>query len=153
MLLLYAFHIWLQKPVIDCMSEDGYKLDRIKGEIEFHNVTFHYPSRPEVKVSANLFPKYNSIFFFNDSFPEPQISCFSEAWLRFQEYRTEKHVSLEVSLGAVSFLRQPTTFFCDNNNNVQISLLETQYGSTFWLSQLYDTLLKCVAGPVMVAMS
>ncbi|XP_066134784.1 bile salt export pump isoform X4 [Saccopteryx bilineata] len=43
-----------QTPVIDCMSEDGYKLDRIKGEIEFHNVTFHYPSRPEVKILNNL---------------------------------------------------------------------------------------------------
>ncbi|XP_037706014.1 bile salt export pump isoform X2 [Choloepus didactylus] len=43
-----------RKPVIDCMSEDGYKLDRIKGEIEFRNVTFHYPSRPEVKILNNL---------------------------------------------------------------------------------------------------
>ncbi|XP_077927076.1 bile salt export pump isoform X3 [Halichoerus grypus] len=44
----------VQKPNIDCMSEEGYKLDRIKGEIEFHNVTFHYPSRPEVKILNNL---------------------------------------------------------------------------------------------------
>ncbi|XP_062966992.1 bile salt export pump isoform X1 [Cynocephalus volans] len=43
-----------RKPIIDCLSEDGYKLDRIKGEIEFHNVTFHYPSRPEVKILNNL---------------------------------------------------------------------------------------------------
>ncbi|XP_008256635.2 bile salt export pump isoform X1 [Oryctolagus cuniculus] len=43
-----------RKPIIDCMSEDGYKLERIKGEIEFHNVTFHYPSRPEVKILNNL---------------------------------------------------------------------------------------------------
>ncbi|XP_006902171.1 PREDICTED: bile salt export pump-like isoform X1 [Elephantulus edwardii] len=43
-----------RKPVIDCMSEDGYKLDRIKGEIEFHNVTFYYPSRPDVKILNNL---------------------------------------------------------------------------------------------------
>ncbi|KAF5910749.1 hypothetical protein HPG69_004838 [Diceros bicornis minor] len=43
-----------RKPIIDCMSEDGYKLDRIKGEIEFHNVTFYYPSRPEVKILNNL---------------------------------------------------------------------------------------------------
>uniref|UniRef100_A0A2K5LGA0 Bile salt export pump n=2 Tax=Cercocebus atys TaxID=9531 RepID=A0A2K5LGA0_CERAT len=43
-----------RKPIIDCMSEDGYKLDRIKGEIEFHSVTFHYPSRPEVKILNNL---------------------------------------------------------------------------------------------------
>ncbi|ERE72039.1 bile salt export pump-like protein [Cricetulus griseus] len=44
----------VQQPTIDCMSEEGYKLDRIKGEIEFHNVTFHYPSRPEVKILNNL---------------------------------------------------------------------------------------------------
>ncbi|XP_053120882.1 bile salt export pump isoform X2 [Hemicordylus capensis] len=42
------------KPVIDCMSEDGYKLDKVKGEIEFHNVTFYYPSRPEVKILDKL---------------------------------------------------------------------------------------------------
>lgn len=39
-----------QEPQIDCLSEAGYKLDRVKGDIEFHNVTFNYPSRPEVKV-------------------------------------------------------------------------------------------------------
>ncbi|NWX98206.1 ABCBB protein, partial [Nothoprocta ornata] len=42
------------KPTIDCMSEDGYKLDKVHGEIEFHNVTFHYPSRPDVKILENL---------------------------------------------------------------------------------------------------
>uniref|UniRef100_A0A8C0BF28 Bile salt export pump n=1 Tax=Buteo japonicus TaxID=224669 RepID=A0A8C0BF28_9AVES len=43
-----------EKPAIDCMSEDGYKLDKVQGEIEFHNVTFHYPSRPDVKILDNL---------------------------------------------------------------------------------------------------
>ncbi|XP_075612846.1 bile salt export pump isoform X3 [Balearica regulorum gibbericeps] len=43
-----------KKPTIDCMSEDGYKLDKVRGEIEFHNVTFHYPSRPDVKILDNL---------------------------------------------------------------------------------------------------
>ncbi|MBZ3889895.1 Bile salt export pump [Sciurus carolinensis] len=43
-----------RKPIIDSMSEDGYKLDRVKGEIEFHNVTFYYPSRPKVKILNNL---------------------------------------------------------------------------------------------------
>ncbi|GAB1286397.1 Bile salt export pump [Apodemus speciosus] len=43
-----------RQPLIDCMSGDGYKLDRIRGEIEFHNVTFHYPSRPEVTILNNL---------------------------------------------------------------------------------------------------
>ncbi|NXC34955.1 ABCBB protein, partial [Campylorhamphus procurvoides] len=43
-----------KKPTIDCMSEDGYKLDKLRGEIEFHNVTFHYPSRPDIKILDNL---------------------------------------------------------------------------------------------------
>uniref|UniRef100_A0A8C3EWY3 Bile salt export pump n=1 Tax=Corvus moneduloides TaxID=1196302 RepID=A0A8C3EWY3_CORMO len=44
----------MYKPTIDCMSEDGYKLDKVRGEIEFHNVTFNYPSRPDVKILDNL---------------------------------------------------------------------------------------------------
>ncbi|KAL2076892.1 hypothetical protein ACEWY4_027508 [Coilia grayii] len=43
-----------REPEIDCMSDAGYKLDRVKGDIEFHNVTFHYPSRPEVKILEQL---------------------------------------------------------------------------------------------------
>lgn len=47
-----------QEPEIDCLSEAGYKLDRVKGDIEFHNVTFYYPSRPEVKVLACFCIRY-----------------------------------------------------------------------------------------------
>ncbi|XP_077451283.1 bile salt export pump-like isoform X2 [Stigmatopora argus] len=43
-----------REPDIDCLSEAGYKLDRVIGDIEFHNVTFHYPSRPEVKILDKL---------------------------------------------------------------------------------------------------
>ncbi|KAI3365800.1 hypothetical protein L3Q82_000800 [Scortum barcoo] len=43
-----------REPQIDCLSEAGYKLDRVKGDIEFHNVTFFYPSRPEVKILDQL---------------------------------------------------------------------------------------------------
>uniref|UniRef100_A0A7N6FER3 ATP-binding cassette, sub-family B (MDR/TAP), member 11a n=1 Tax=Anabas testudineus TaxID=64144 RepID=A0A7N6FER3_ANATE len=43
-----------REPEIDCLSEDGHKLDRVKGDIEFHNVTFYYPSRPDVKILNNL---------------------------------------------------------------------------------------------------
>ncbi|XP_069377492.1 bile salt export pump-like [Paralichthys olivaceus] len=43
-----------REPEIDCLSEAGYKLDRVKGDIEFHNVTFYYPSRPEVKTLDQL---------------------------------------------------------------------------------------------------
>uniref|UniRef100_A0A4W6DIP9 Bile salt export pump n=1 Tax=Lates calcarifer TaxID=8187 RepID=A0A4W6DIP9_LATCA len=43
-----------REPEIDCLSEAGYKLNRVKGDIEFHNVTFYYPSRPDVKVPESL---------------------------------------------------------------------------------------------------
>uniref|UniRef100_A0A8C6KQ34 ATP binding cassette subfamily B member 11 n=1 Tax=Nothobranchius furzeri TaxID=105023 RepID=A0A8C6KQ34_NOTFU len=43
-----------REPEIDCLSEAGYKLDHVKGDIEFHNVTFYYPSRPEVKILDQL---------------------------------------------------------------------------------------------------
>ncbi|XP_076602855.1 bile salt export pump [Chaetodon auriga] len=43
-----------RKPEIDCFSEEGMKLDSVKGDIEFHDVTFFYPSRPEVKILNDL---------------------------------------------------------------------------------------------------
>ncbi|XP_041056608.1 bile salt export pump-like isoform X2 [Carcharodon carcharias] len=43
-----------REPEIDCMSEEGYKLNKVKGDIEFHNVTFNYPSRPDVKILDRL---------------------------------------------------------------------------------------------------
>uniref|UniRef100_A0A673XDK3 ATP-binding cassette, sub-family B (MDR/TAP), member 11a n=1 Tax=Salmo trutta TaxID=8032 RepID=A0A673XDK3_SALTR len=44
----------IQEPEIDCFSEEGHKLDKVKGDIEFHNVTFNYPSRPDVKILDSL---------------------------------------------------------------------------------------------------
>uniref|UniRef100_UPI00398E631E bile salt export pump-like n=1 Tax=Pristiophorus japonicus TaxID=55135 RepID=UPI00398E631E len=43
-----------REPEIDCMSQEGYKLNKVKGDIEFHNVIFNYPSRPEVKILDRL---------------------------------------------------------------------------------------------------
>ncbi|KAL4636195.1 bile salt export pump-like isoform X2 [Arapaima gigas] len=43
-----------REPEIDCFSEDGHRLDKVKGDIEFHGVTFHYPSRPDVKILDGL---------------------------------------------------------------------------------------------------
>ncbi|XP_073710881.1 bile salt export pump isoform X1 [Misgurnus anguillicaudatus] len=43
-----------REPEIDCFSEEGHKLDKVKGDIEFHNVDFNYPSRPEVKILNDL---------------------------------------------------------------------------------------------------
>lgn len=52
-----------QVPQIDCFSEEGHKLERVKGDIEFHSVQFNYPSRPEVKVRHLIF-----CIFFNIAF-------------------------------------------------------------------------------------
>ncbi|KAM9487233.1 bile salt export pump-like [Clarias gariepinus] len=41
-------------PKIDCFSEEGHKLERVKGDIEFHNVQFNYISRPEVKILVDF---------------------------------------------------------------------------------------------------
>ncbi|XP_061771598.1 ATP-dependent translocase ABCB1-like isoform X3 [Nerophis ophidion] len=41
-------------PSIDSYSEHGYKPNFINGNIEFKNIHFNYPSRPEVKVLNNL---------------------------------------------------------------------------------------------------
>uniref|UniRef100_A0A8C2Z710 ATP binding cassette subfamily B member 1 n=1 Tax=Cyclopterus lumpus TaxID=8103 RepID=A0A8C2Z710_CYCLU len=42
------------KPIIDSYSEAGFKPDSITGNIEFKNIHFSYPSRPEIKVLNNL---------------------------------------------------------------------------------------------------
>lgn len=38
------------QPSIDSYSEAGHKPDHIKGDIEFRNIHFNYPSRPDVKI-------------------------------------------------------------------------------------------------------
>lgn len=55
---------YFQEPQIDCLSEAGYKLDKVKGDLEFHNVNFHYPSRPEVKVKLK-FTSVQSLLLFH----------------------------------------------------------------------------------------
>ncbi|KAM9353467.1 ATP-dependent translocase ABCB1 [Symphorus nematophorus] len=42
------------KPTINSFSEEGFKPDFIKGDIEFSNIHFTYPSRPDVKILNNL---------------------------------------------------------------------------------------------------
>ncbi|XP_061918767.1 ATP-dependent translocase ABCB1-like isoform X1 [Entelurus aequoreus] len=49
-----VYNIIDNKPSIDSYSEHGYKPDRINGIIEFRNIHFNYPSRPEVRVLNNL---------------------------------------------------------------------------------------------------
>ncbi|XP_020369439.2 ATP-dependent translocase ABCB1-like [Rhincodon typus] len=49
-----------EKSAIDGFSEEGYRPDQIKGIVEFKNVHFNYPSRPDVKVLRGLNLKIKS---------------------------------------------------------------------------------------------
>jgi ATP-binding cassette, subfamily B (MDR/TAP), member 1 len=45
-------------PDIDSGSPEGAKLENVEGEIEFEDVVFSYPSRPDVVVAKNLSIKF-----------------------------------------------------------------------------------------------
>uniref|UniRef100_A0A4W5QSI3 ATP-binding cassette, sub-family B (MDR/TAP), member 11a n=1 Tax=Hucho hucho TaxID=62062 RepID=A0A4W5QSI3_9TELE len=51
------------EPEIYCFSEKAHKLDKLKGDIEFDDITFNFPSRPEVKVTlfAQIFISFTKI--------------------------------------------------------------------------------------------
>lgn len=49
-----VFDIIDRSPQISIDSKDGKIMDTIEGNIEFKNVTFNYPSRPDTKVLNNF---------------------------------------------------------------------------------------------------
>ncbi|XP_063777832.1 ATP-binding cassette sub-family B member 5-like isoform X2 [Pseudophryne corroboree] len=54
------FHVIDQTSTIDSFSEEGYRLDIVKGNVEFKDVHFCYPSRPNVQVLKGLNLKVKS---------------------------------------------------------------------------------------------
>lgn len=48
------FGILDRKSKIDASVDEGLVLAEVKGEIEFQNVSFSYPTRPEVKIFTDL---------------------------------------------------------------------------------------------------
>ncbi|XP_066054219.1 ATP-dependent translocase ABCB1 isoform X1 [Chamaea fasciata] len=55
-----VFNIIDNEPQIDSYSETGHKPDHIKGNLEFKDVYFNYPSRPDVEILKGLNLKINS---------------------------------------------------------------------------------------------
>nr|CAB3219616.1 multidrug resistance protein 1A-like [Phallusia mammillata] len=45
-----VFHVIDRKPEIDSMSDEGHKPTKVVGEINFKQVNFSYPSRPDVEI-------------------------------------------------------------------------------------------------------
>ena len=42
------------EPRIHSLREDGKKLEEMEGDVEFKNVTFAYPTRPDLKILDNV---------------------------------------------------------------------------------------------------
>uniref|UniRef100_A0A8D0HHX3 ATP binding cassette subfamily B member 4 n=1 Tax=Sphenodon punctatus TaxID=8508 RepID=A0A8D0HHX3_SPHPU len=55
-----VFNIIDNEPQIDSFSQAGYKPHQISGKLDFENVHFSYPSRPDVKVLQGFNLKVNS---------------------------------------------------------------------------------------------
>ncbi|NXO70939.1 MDR1 protein, partial [Phainopepla nitens] len=49
-----VYKIINKKRLIDSSSKEGYKPDKLVGEIEFRNIHFCYPSRPDIKILKGL---------------------------------------------------------------------------------------------------
>uniref|UniRef100_A0A8C5TXF0 ABC-type xenobiotic transporter n=1 Tax=Malurus cyaneus samueli TaxID=2593467 RepID=A0A8C5TXF0_9PASS len=49
-----VYKIINKKRLIDSSSKEGYKPDKLVGEIEFRNIHFSYPSRPDIKILKGL---------------------------------------------------------------------------------------------------
>jgi ATP-binding cassette, subfamily B (MDR/TAP), member 1 len=48
------FSILDQKSKIDSSSDDGMTLENVTGSIDFNNVNFKYPSRPDVQIFSDF---------------------------------------------------------------------------------------------------
>lgn len=58
-----ALYCIVQKPVIDSRSAEGETPGHLDGDIEFNDVVFAYPSRPDVQVSLLVKTSYMEILF------------------------------------------------------------------------------------------
>lgn len=48
------FRILDWESKIDCSDESGTVIEEVKGEIELRQVSFHYPTRPDVQILQHL---------------------------------------------------------------------------------------------------
>lgn len=48
------FEILDSKPKIDSSNDEGLKIDTLKGDVELRNVSFKYPTRPNIPIFVDL---------------------------------------------------------------------------------------------------
>lgn len=54
------YQVLSHKPIIDPLASNGRTMSKLRGEIIFQNIYFHYPSRPDVKLLKGLNLKINA---------------------------------------------------------------------------------------------
>ena len=73
-----------QIPKIDSSSDAGKKPDKVMGNVEFRNIHFRYPSRPDVKVKSR----------FQDTPVSHKLRVFQNILHKFDKFvwpKTEKY--------------------------------------------------------------
>lgn len=128
--LFLCLFYFSQEPEIDSYSDAGHKPDHIKGNLEFQNVFFSYPARPDIKVLCleliqisfkiivSSMKEFTSTFYlaylYISEYHE-EILCFSLQWrtgfgpkLKLVRYF---HLHLQVLDQALSFYLIPRASF------------------------------------------
>lgn len=50
----FLFEILDSKAKRDCSNNGGLTIDTVKGDLEFQNVSFKYPTRPNIQIFTDL---------------------------------------------------------------------------------------------------
>ena len=58
-LMFYVLFVSFQQSLIDPSSEEGLKPEKFLGTVQFNNVNFNYPTRPDVQVCVCLCETHN----------------------------------------------------------------------------------------------
>lgn len=73
------FSILDRKSKIDASIDEGITLPSVKGEIEFHHVSFKYPTRPDIQIFTDLCLHIQSgmVLMLSPLFRSPRVDCYN----------------------------------------------------------------------------
>lgn len=73
------FSILDRKSKIDASIDEGITLPSVKGEIEFHHVSFKYPTRPDIQIFTDLYLHIQSgmVLMLSPLFSSPRVDCYN----------------------------------------------------------------------------
>lgn len=94
--LFWMISLLFQPRPIDSSSKEGHRPDSVKGDIEFKNIYFNYPSRKDVKVELNIplaLKNFHQIFRLLSTprsigYHVPLMQCSSKgSWVKDDRFR------------------------------------------------------------------